>query len=554
MNKLARIFAILALTIGLSGFTPQLPAQTRTVTYVGAWSNATTYNLGEIVSSDGSTYISVVANNIGNTPASSPAQWSVVGGTPSGVAIPRAFTDVAIQAAINAAPSGGDVYLPAGTYHMCSGLPLLINKPIRLHGAGQRSTTLYVCSTLSRDTSAILVQAPTSTTLAGVEISDLQILPVSGNPGNSAISFDALSGGDVHSPYVHHISTGQFGGAAISGTSNSSADGTPCFGARIEQSLLVGGVSLLRAGDTLHIDHNVISGSGYALNVSFVPVASSLFFDHNNVTSSAGIHIGTSAVATHITDNEIETESGFTGSNGALVDVDGASSSLTQSVEVARNSFQVVGGIVANGIRVNYARNTDIDSNNFERGATGSYDILVTANAVNTSIGNNMWLSGGPFSKMLNDSGSATQFLALGGNGGPLINNNRPLQWVDETGAYRKVLNTYTDGTVSMYGYHGANLLWSNPSANTFYSPGGIAGAVLGGAPSAAPAEGAFWSVSALYANPISISNLPPATSYPGVVFGVTNSTAIAAEGQPCVGGGSTPALAFSNGTVWKCF
>jgi len=34
----------------------------------------------------------------------------------------------------------------------------------------------------------------------------------------------------------------------------------------------------------------------------------------------------------------------------------------------------------------------------------------------------------------------------------------------------------------------------------------------------------------------------------------VSDSTAVAAEGQTCVGGSTNTALAFSNGTVWKCF
>jgi hypothetical protein len=34
----------------------------------------------------------------------------------------------------------------------------------------------------------------------------------------------------------------------------------------------------------------------------------------------------------------------------------------------------------------------------------------------------------------------------------------------------------------------------------------------------------------------------------------VTDSTTIITEGQTCAGSGAVTALAFSNGTVWKCF
>lgn len=39
-----------------------------------------------------------------------------------------------------------------------------------------------------------------------------------------------------------------------------------------------------------------------------------------------------------------------------------------------------------------------------------------------------------------------------------------------------------------------------------------------------------------------------------GWIQSVSDSTAIGAEGQNCAGGGAVTALAFSNGTVWKCF
>lgn len=39
-----------------------------------------------------------------------------------------------------------------------------------------------------------------------------------------------------------------------------------------------------------------------------------------------------------------------------------------------------------------------------------------------------------------------------------------------------------------------------------------------------------------------------------GKMFVVSDSTAVIAKGQMCIGGGTGTALAFSNGTVWKCF
>jgi hypothetical protein len=59
----------------------------------------------------------------------------------------------------------------------------------------------------------------------------------------------------------------------------------------------------------------------------------------------------------------------------------------------------------------------------------------------------------------------------------------------------------------------------------------------------------AFW----LNSNGV-VSALPSAAANTGKMMVVTDSTAISAEGQTCVGSGTAIALAFSNGTIWKCF
>jgi hypothetical protein len=52
----------------------------------------------------------------------------------------------------------------------------------------------------------------------------------------------------------------------------------------------------------------------------------------------------------------------------------------------------------------------------------------------------------------------------------------------------------------------------------------------------------------------ITVVKLPSASANPGLITFVRDSKPISAEGQTCVGGSSTYALAFSNGSVWKCF
>jgi hypothetical protein len=56
------------------------------------------------------------------------------------------------------------------------------------------------------------------------------------------------------------------------------------------------------------------------------------------------------------------------------------------------------------------------------------------------------------------------------------------------------------------------------------------------------------------YLGAMTVGSLPTASEFIGAMFRVTDSTPIAGEGQTCAPGGTTNALAFSNGSVWKCF
>ena len=58
----------------------------------------------------------------------------------------------------------------------------------------------------------------------------------------------------------------------------------------------------------------------------------------------------------------------------------------------------------------------------------------------------------------------------------------------------------------------------------------------------------------ALSPNAVAVNSLLPATNCAGCLMQVSDSTAITTEGQTCAGGSSHRALAFSNGSVWKCF
>ncbi len=76
-------------------FTFPAIAQTRSlVAYVGSYSAGTTYNLNDMVLSEGVFYISLGANNVDNAPISSPSQWVPLSSSSSGDGISAITGDI----------------------------------------------------------------------------------------------------------------------------------------------------------------------------------------------------------------------------------------------------------------------------------------------------------------------------------------------------------------------------------------------------------------------------------------------------------------------------
>jgi len=91
------------------------------MSYVGAYSGASTYAKGDTVSSSGIYYVSLVGSNVGNTPASSPTQWGALGS--SGTSITALTGDVAATGPGSAAATLATVNSSSGTCgdatHVC---------------------------------------------------------------------------------------------------------------------------------------------------------------------------------------------------------------------------------------------------------------------------------------------------------------------------------------------------------------------------------------------------------------------------------------------------
>ena len=315
---------------------------------------------------------------------------------------------VAIQAAINASVGGGTLLLPVGTYLVSD--TLIFTSLITFIGQGIGSV-IVAASTMDADTDVILLQPVTSSALLAEmnTFSNFSIAAQSGFPARHGIRISSINA-NIAGLLIDRIRVARLGNISIY------ADGieTPSL-LTIQNCFIANGISIALAGDTIRIINNAIFGQNFTLDINFVPGALLLLFTGNNCTSKYGIHIGAPALFSIIADNEFESFSTFIGSNGALLDIDGTATDNVVDFVITRNSFSIVNNIVAHAIRVNRATRTSITDNRFFSGITGisgTENVLITANAVQTYVGTNAWDNNIPFTQCVVNNGISTVIAA----------------------------------------------------------------------------------------------------------------------------------------------
>jgi hypothetical protein len=237
--------------------------------------------------------------------------------------------------------------------------------------------------------------------------------------------------------------------------------------------------------------------------------------------SGNGIHISGGQKISWVADSTIRASSG----NGILIDSANVGNVLISDSFITNNNTAALAD--AHGIYITAAasdvriQNNRIGNFTEPFGGTGNnqlYGVKVTANAPNLSIENNDLNNNftGPLS--LTDSNINVSVLG-----------NLPFG----------ILNQTNGGILFLPSTNGAQFVNHLKTLVTLGTDDG--GNVTANA-SVQPGAG------------ITVASLPSAASNAGKMIYVTDSTAIAAEGQTCAGSSTNKALAFSNGSVWKCF
>ena len=323
-------------------------------------------------------------------------------------------TAVGIQSAINAAPAFGSVFLASGSYSTTTGLPILITKGVTIEGAG-RSTVINITGA-SASTDVFLVRPPNGTTpIQNVTFSNFWIHSTNTTSGRYGIHFDATND-YIAFANVSNMTIDQTVGQSIyaaGGGPSSGLQGSLLQSDISNNPVLGNGFQCTQCGDTVRVQNNSIRGALNGVDMDFVPGASTAIISGNNIVVMGGaIHLGALANHPQIYSNEIENLVGATGSNGALVDVDGASGGYGSFFgNVYGNTCQIINASTLNCLRLNYAQGWQIYGNTYNRGATGSTDIVLTANSAGNDIGTNVWAGGFPLSAMIVDSGTSNVWL-----------------------------------------------------------------------------------------------------------------------------------------------
>ena len=197
----------------------------------------------------------------------------------------------AIQSAINAHKA---VYLPEGIYNITSEL-VITNSSQKIYGDGW--TSKIKCASINA------IRVTPMDDVGGMILKDFSIV---GTPLNGIfIDLDAPNTVYLRESMIDHIYCEQTIEQCIKLINTNKTNGY--FTSSIVNCRLMGGINLLRAGDSLHIDKNTISGLGHGINISFVPGASMTQITRNNVTSTDyGLILGDAPTKVRIAYNHFE--------------------------------------------------------------------------------------------------------------------------------------------------------------------------------------------------------------------------------------------------------
>lgn len=479
-------------------------------------------------------------------------------------AVGKGTTDdtAAIQAALNAAaPEGGTVYFPQGIY-IANGL-IYNGKGVVLQGAGtpeggngtEGGSTVLECTASGQW--VITIGSISAATFHGPEINNIEFKDGAAGSCTGGVKIinasypllvnDAYTGFSsigVSAPAAPSIRAGTAGSMATSTYYVKVSYNTPS-GESLPSS--ASSISVTGPSGSIRVTSPAASGSAVSYNVymhgSTGGYALQDLSGPTPIGTNATIKTYDTSVVRPVTYNE---------SGGAGLMLYGSYGGYGQS-DAYLNQPTVINQLVKtdvyNGIVADRAiTGLGISGGDFDLGTPGCSVIVGSYSRIDTHFESSSSATG-PEGCFEGNSGTVHSSFETGSSSDYGFQLYRAQGW-----DIHFVCGSFASGhAANITPYSLYNTIWAeNPNGSCrepVVSDRGSNNTVLDSS-----ASGYFQFGSLVSLSPTAVSALPPASSYPGAMVRVSNSTTISSEGQACAGGGSATALAFSNGSAWKCF
>lgn len=340
------------------------------------------------------------------------------GTTVDGVHYP--YTNVGIQAAINATPAGGLLRLPTAIYALTgTGTEeLLITKSINVVCDGWGSV-LQVGASVPNTTDVFHIQLPPGFTY-DISIENCFITSANGTTsanGRYGISIDAQNSNAASLAYAHFSRNfiGNLGGNYSIATINpaTAGNGSVYLSSITDNYLANGGMLLNGVGDSIWVSGNQITyyqnlaSTSAGIELTNVSGAANFNATANNITTAGGAFLVHAATQPKFLYNQCEQLVPSTNLNNAMVDLE-----LVDTALVTGNNLNSHGYAERN-VYVNNSSGSEFEGNVMSVGVAG-VAIYQTALALGSYIGPNTYYAtaGGPViapAKILLDYGRGTQ-------------------------------------------------------------------------------------------------------------------------------------------------
>ena len=364
---------------------------------------------------------------------------------------------VAIRAAITSVPRGGDLVFSSGKTYCVSQdganlWCLYIQSPVNIRGTGGYTNIKPL--SIGNTVSVIWIKGSTAledrfTNVSGLFIGD----PVTGTrSGLHGLVLETQSAGS----YFRRITVEKnfFCPTTVTGARgiycNNNATNNPNGGiytSCIQNNTIGNGIHLSQSGDSIQIINNAIYGIGPGILVDLIANATGPYMRDNNIVSQGGAIKIDRAYGFVIDGGIFEPISGSSPSNGAIIDVNGGTSTVIGGL-IQNVVFVPIGGSnVTKYIRIRNSQMIRCLMNEMPGTGITCHDI---AGSLGCVVGKNIIGTGNTY--IADDGGSQTAGVSfyVGNSGRPAFQNS----WAN-TGGVLTTLRYYKDlsGMVHVEGY-----------------------------------------------------------------------------------------------------